>query len=71
MAEDYPRHTYVMEREGLDKVCGYTVNNPDWSKCPHPMETRDRTSKIKDSVLDCVGATPMIRINNISKKENL
>lgn len=69
--EDYPRHTYVMEREGLDKVCGYKVNNPDWSKCPHRREVRDRTAKIKDSILDCVGATPMIRINNITKKENI
>ena len=69
--EDYPRHTYVMEREGLDKVCGYNVNNPDWSKCPHRREVRDRTAKIKDSILDCVGATPMIRINNITKKENI
>ena len=71
MAEYYPRHTYRMEGEGLDKVCGYKVDNPDWSKCPHRREVRDRTKKIQDSVLDCVGATPMIRINNISKAENL
>lgn len=38
MAEDYPRHTYCMEKEGLDKVCSYKVNNPDWSKCPHRRE---------------------------------
>ena len=60
-----------MEREGLDKVCGYKVDNPDWNNCPHRREVRDRTAKIKDSVLDCVGATPMIRINNITKKENI
>lgn len=71
MAEDYPKHTYRMEGEGLDKVCGYSVNNPDWSKCPHRREVRDYSKKIKDSILDCVGSTPMIRINNISKKENL
>ena len=71
MAEDYPRHTYVMEREGLDKVCKYDVNNPDWTDCPHPREVRDRTKKIQDSVLDCVGGTPMIRINNIAKKDNI
>ena len=49
MTEDYPRHSYVMEREGLDKVCGYKVNNPDWSKCPHRREVRNRDAKIKDS----------------------
>ena len=71
MAEDYPRHDYRMEGEGLDKVCKYDVNNPDWTNCPHALETRDRTKLIQDSVLDCVGGTPMIRINNISKKDNI
>ena len=71
MAEDYPRHTYCMEKEGLDKVCAYDVNKPDWSKCPHTLETRDHKKKIKDSILDCVGGTPMIRINNITEAEGI
>ena len=72
MVEDYPRHDYVMEREGLDKVCKWALNNPDNDKnCPHIRETRDYSKKIKDSILDCVGNTPMIRINNISKAEGL
>jgi len=72
MIEDYPRHDYVMEREGLDKVCKWALNNPDNDKnCPHIRETRDYSKKIKDSILDCVGNTPMIRINNISKAEGL
>lgn len=68
--EDYPRHDYCMEREGLENVCKYSVQNPN-AECPHPRETRDRSAKIKDSILDCVGATPMIRINNITKAENI
>jgi len=35
------------------------------------MEKRDYTKKIKDSILDCVGNTPMIRINNITKAEGI
>ena len=70
MAEDYPRHTYRMEGEGLDKVCAWSLGG-DNSKCPHPRETRDHKMKIKDSILDCVGNTPMIRLNNIMKAEGI
>ena len=67
---DYPKHSYCMEREGLDKVCQWKLGG-DNSNCPHLREERDHTKKIKDSVLDCVGNTPMIRINNITKAENI
>ncbi len=70
MAEDYPKHDYCMEKEGLEKVCGYRVDQPD-QQCPHRLETRDYNKKIKDSILDCVGQTPLIRINNITKKDNI
>lgn len=71
--EDYPKHTYCMEREGLDKVCGYDAKDPnqDWSKCPHITEKRDHSMKIKDTILDCVGNTPLVRVNNISKSEGI
>ena len=26
---------------------------------------------IKDSILDCIGNTPLVRINNIKKKDNI
>ena len=68
--EDYPKHTYVMEKEGLDKVCKWSIDKPG-QECPHRMEKRDHTKKIKDSILDCVGNTPLIRINNITAKENI
>ena len=40
-------------------------------KCPHTLEKRDHTKKIKDSILDCVGNTPMIRLNNIPKNDGI
>lgn len=71
---NYKKHGYCMEKEGLDKVCKWSrekgQNDPD---CPHRIET-DKSyyeKKIKDSILDCVGNTPMIRINNITKDENI
>ena len=70
MAEDYPKHDYVMELDGLHNVCKYAVNNKN-QVCPHVVEGPRVNKKIKDSVLDCVGNTPMIRINNITKKEGI
>jgi len=32
---------------------------------------RDHSKGIKDSILDCVGNTPIVRINNITKAENI
>ena len=69
--EDYPRHDYVMEKRGLDVECTWKLNNPNWQECPHRLEKRDHQKKIKDSILDCVGNTPMIRINNITKAEGI
>jgi len=68
--EDYPRHDYVMEKAGLDKECKWSLADPT-QKCPHIMEVRDHKKLIKDSILDCVGNTPLIRINNIAKAENI
>lgn len=60
-----------MESEGLEKVCQYAVKNPDWTKCPHVREKRDHQKLIKDDITDCVGNTPMVRINNITKKDGI
>jgi len=61
----------VMTGPGLEKVCTYDVKNPDWSKCPHIREVRDYSQLIKDSITDCVGNTPMVRINNITAAEGI
>lgn len=72
MAEDYPRHSICMEKRGLDKECAWKLNDPNNDKnCPHEREKRDHNKKILDSVLDYVGNTPMIRINNITKKDGI
>lgn len=68
---DYPRHNIVMEREGLDKVCGWKLGQDQNDKCHHVREKRDHTTKIKDSIVDCVGNTPMVRVNNITATEGI
>jgi cystathionine beta-synthase len=69
---DYPRHTMRMEGEGLEKVCPYRFREGmDVSKCPHILEKRDHAKKIKDDITDCVGNTPLVRVNNIAKAEGI
>ena len=70
---DYPKHPMVMVGKGLEKVCTYNVREgiTDSSNCPHTLETRDFSKKIKDDITDCVGNTPLVRINNITKDENI
>ena len=61
-----------MEREGLDKVCTYSIekgqNDPN---NPHHFEKRDFAKKIKDDITDVIGNTPLVRLRNIEKKEGL
>lgn len=61
-----------MEREGLENVCKYSIekgiNDPD---DPHRHEVRDRSRPIKDNILDVIGGTPMVRINNITKNDDI
>lgn len=71
MSEDYPRHDIVMEREGLDKVCKWKLGENNDAQCPHVREKRDYSAKIKDSIIDCVGNTPMVRVNNITAAEGI
>ena len=73
MKKDYPKHDLILEREGLDKICKWSRGNPNKLECPHTPESAHYTedSKIKNSILDCVGNTPMIRVNNIAKTEGV
>lgn len=70
--ESYPKYDYVMEREGLDKVCKYSLlkgkNDPD---CPHRFEVRNHATLIKDSITDVIGNTPMVRLTNIARNEGI
>ena len=69
---DYPKHPMVMESEGLHKVCPYRFDQGmDREKCPHPQDKRDFSKKIKDDITECVGNTPLVRINNITKAEGI
>mmetsp|Transcript_65517 Transcript_65517/g.98818 ORF Transcript_65517/g.98818 Transcript_65517/m.98818 type:complete len:148 (+) Transcript_65517:83-526(+) len=74
MEGDYPKHDVVIESEGgLGKVCKWARDGGDRSKVgkSHYYETRDHNAKIKDNILDCIGNTPMVRINNITKAEGI
>jgi len=69
---DYPHIDYTMEREGLHKVCPFDPKKGQKDPAnPHVHEVRDFTKKIKDNILDCIGNTPMVRINNIVKDEGI
>ena len=69
---DYPRIDYEMEKEGLDKVCPYTIEQGrDAPANPHRHEKRDFTTKIKNDITDVIGNTPLVRINNITKKDGI
>jgi len=59
---DYPKHTICMEKTGLDKECTWKVGD-GLKNCPHPLEDRkpDHDRKIKNSIVDCVGNTPLVR----------
>ena len=67
----YPKIDYVMELAGLDKVCKWKLGENNDAQCPHVREKRDYSAKIKDSIIDCVGNTPMVRVNNITAAEGI
>ena len=71
MEVDYPKHPVIMEKEGLEKVCKYKISDPTAGTCPHTREKRDHVKKIKDNITDCIGNTPLVRINNITKAEGV
>lgn len=41
------------------------------SDCPHILQPRKKAPKLMSSILDNIGDTPLVRINNISRKEGL
>jgi hypothetical protein len=60
-----------MEREGLEKVCKYNlVMKQDDPSKPQKHEVRVR-KPISDAINDVIGNTPMVRINNITKKDGI
>jgi cystathionine beta-synthase len=57
---------------GLENVCTWKLGDPtNDERCPHIREKRDFSTKIKDSIVDCIGNTPMVRVNNITKAEGI
>ena len=67
----YPKIDYVMEREGLEKVCKYALGmSKDDPRNPHRHEVRVR-KPIHDDITDVIGNTPMVRINNITKADGI
>jgi hypothetical protein len=69
---DYPKIQYVMEREGLERVCPYSIEKGQKDPAnPHRHEVRDFTKKIKDDITDAIGNTPMVRVNNITRNDGI
>lgn len=72
MDSSYPKYDYVMEREGLDKVCPYTIEKGQKDPAnPHQHEVRDHQKKILDDITDYIGNTPMVRLSNIARNDGL
>lgn len=72
MDANYPKIDYVMEREGLEKVCKFSIEKGSKDpENPHRHEVRDRTVPIKNDITDVIGNTPMVRINNIVKNDGI
>jgi len=71
MDTSYPKIDYVMELAGLDKVCKYargmTQEHPE---NPHRHEKRVRKD-IFDNITEVIGNTPLVRINNITRKDGI
>lgn len=73
MESDYPKFTgYVMESEGLDKVCHYSAQKGQKDPAnPHRHEVRDYTKKILDDITDYIGNTPLVRLSNIARNDGI
>lgn len=57
----------------MENECKWSLANADknMEECPHRVEKRDHDKKILDNILDYVGNTPLVRINNITEKDNI
>lgn len=61
----------IMEREGLQQVCKYsTRTGSKLPENPHIHEVREN-KKIMDNITDAIGNTPLVRLNNIPKKDGV
>jgi len=68
-ANDYPRVPIELEIGGLENVCKWSKESKE--ACPHKMTDLSQKGKIANSVIECIGNTPMIRLNNIPKKDGI
>ena len=66
---DFPKNTFVLEKSGLHNECKW-ARGAGISESPHIHEERE-PKKIMDNILDAVGNTPLVRLNNIPKAEGL
>lgn len=62
---DYIKNNYVLEKEGLAKVCKW-AQGKGIKDSPHIHEVRGERKAIMDDILDAVGFTPLVRLNNIT-----
>ena len=69
LTEGYEKNDYVLEKGGLINECTW---KPGMSLegCPHTLEKRE-PKKVMDSILDAVGNTPLVRLNNLTKAEGI
>lgn len=54
---------------GLPSLCKWSLNSE--SKSPHRHTLYQQPPKIKDSVLECIGHTPLVRLNRIPAEYGL
>jgi cystathionine beta-synthase len=52
-------------------LCQWKAGVGNEVKCPHLLNPRKRRPLIMSTILDNIGDTPLVRINNISKKAGL
>ncbi len=52
-------------------LCTWKADKSTIDKCPHLLVPRTKKNKILANILENIGDTPLVRINNIAKKEGL
>ena len=57
------------DRRHSSTPCRWSLNTAEIS--PHTFEAHKPTPKICDSILDAIGNTPIVRINNMTKQEGI
>lgn len=60
------------EAVGWPSRCTWSLNKQASVQDPHQHATnQSRSNLIHDSILECIGQTPMVRLNNLAKKYNI